>query len=69
MEHEAQCVIEQIAQQNNVSVDDVMRDMQAAIDDAWGSLDPAVQAQQRKLFPHGQPSFKAFILVMAAQTK
>ena len=64
-----QSMLEQIAQLHGVSVDEVVREMQAAIDAAWNSPVIAIQEQQRKLFPRGKPSVGEFILVMAAQAK
>jgi len=58
-------VFEQIAAQYGVSVSEVIRDMQAAVDDAWDNPDPAIRARQRQLFPDGKPSVEEFIRVMA----
>ena len=61
--------VEQIAAQNGVSVDEVMRDMQSAIDATWDTPDPMAREKQRKLFPKGKPSIEEFIRVMAGQAK
>ena len=50
-----------VAKQYGVSADEVRKEMQAAIDAAWNSPDPAVRAKQRELFPNGKPSIEAFI--------
>ena len=41
--------------------------MQAAIDAAWDSPDPAIRARQRALFPGGKPDAAEFVRVMAEQ--
>jgi len=60
-------MVEQIAAKHGVSMGEVVREMQAAIDAAWNATDPAARARQRELFPHGKPSIEEFIRVMAAQ--
>jgi len=47
----------------------VIKEMQAAVDAAWNDPDPAVQAEQRRLFPNGKPSVDEFIRVIADQIK
>ena len=47
----------------------VIREMQAAVDAAWNDPDPAVQAEQRRLFPNGKPSVDEFIRVIADQIR
>jgi len=44
-------------------------EIQAAVDAAWNSPDPAARARQRQLFPAGKPSAAEFIRVMAEQIK
>ena len=46
-----------------------VKEMRAAIDDAWNNPDPAVRARQRMLFPDGKPSPAEFIRVMTEQVK
>ena len=62
-------LLEQIAAQNGVSVDDVAREMQSTIDATWNNPDPTARESQRKLFPNGKPSIDEFILVVARQIK
>jgi len=60
-------VFEQIAAQYGVSVSEVIRDIQEAVDAAWNNEDRAIRAKQRQLFPKGKPSAEEFIRVMAKQ--
>jgi len=62
-------LFEKLAAQYGVSVGEVAREMQAAIDTAWDNTDPAVRARQRALFPNGKPSIEEFIRVMAKQAE
>jgi len=62
-------IFEQLAAQYGVSVGEIIRDMQVAVDDAWDNSDPAIRARQRQLFPNGKPSVEEFIRVMAEQVK
>jgi len=64
-----QNIIKQLAQQHGVAVDEVTRDIQAAIDDAWNNPDPAIRERQRKLFPKGKPTVSEFIRVMTAYSQ
>ena len=62
-------IIEQIAARNGVSADEVLREMQIALDAAWNSPDPAARQKQRELFPNGKPSVEEFISVTKKQVK
>jgi len=62
-------LFKKIAAQNGVSVDEVMREMQALLDATWDNPDPAVRKKQGELFPSGKPSIEEFIRVLAKQTK
>ena len=62
-------LLEQIAVQNGVSVEEVEREMRRTIDAAWDKPDPGAAESQRKLFPGGKPSIAEFIRVMAEQAK
>jgi len=60
-------IFEQVAAKYGVPVEEVVRDMQEALDDAWDNSDPAARARQRQLFPKGKPSIEEFVRVMAKQ--
>jgi len=60
-------LFEKIAVQFGVSTDEVVREMQAAIDTAWENSDPAVREMQRQMFPTGKPSIEEFIRVTVEQ--
>jgi len=62
-------IFEQIAAQYGVSAGEVVRDIQAAVDDAWDNPDPAIRARQRQLFPSGKPTVEDFIRIMADEVK
>jgi len=62
-------IFEQIAAQHGVSVTEVVREIQIAVDDAWDNLDPAIRARQRELFPNGKPSVEEFIRKIAQQVE
>jgi len=62
-------IFEQIATQHGVSVTEVIREIQIAVDAAWNNPDPAIRAKQRQLFPNGKPSVEEFIRVMAEQAQ
>lgn len=49
------------AAQYGVSMDEVTREMQKAIDAAWDNPDPAIRKKQMQLFPHGRPTITEFI--------
>ena len=58
-------VISLIAEQEGLTTDDVRREMQLVLNEAWASADPAAQQRQKELFPDGKPSLERFILVLA----
>jgi len=62
-------IFEQIAAQHGVSVTEVIREIQIAVDAAWDNSDPAIRTRQRTLFPNGKPSVEEFIRVIAEQAK
>jgi len=62
-------LIKQIAQRHGVSVDEITRNIQAALDEAWNNPNPIIRDRQRELFPNGKPAAGEFIRVMAKQTK
>ena len=66
---EPESLFEQIAAKNGVSVGEVVREMQIALDATWDHPDPAARKNQLKLFPNGKPSVEEFIRVMAKQMK
>jgi predicted lipoprotein len=68
-ENQSGGIFEQIAAQYGVSVGEVVRDIQTAVDEAWNNPDPAIRARQRELFPNGKPSVEEFIRVMAEQVE
>lgn len=55
------------AQQFGVSRQQCRADMQAAIDEAWATADPAAQAEQQHLFPAGKPTVEEFLAVLGKQ--
>ena len=58
-------VIRTLAQRDGVSPEEVLRSIQASIDDAWESQDPAVRWKQLQLFPGGKPGPEEFIIWIA----
>lgn len=63
----AKLVIQAVAAQEGVSVAEVRRSMQEALDAAWDN--PEGQAERQRLFPGGKPSLEDFILGVAADLK
>lgn len=49
--------------------EDVRREIQAAIDAAWNTEDPAAMTLQRELFPAGKPTPEQFIATVARHIK
>lgn len=49
--------------------EDVRREIQAAIDAAWDTEDPAAMTLQRELFPDGKPTPEQFIATVAKHLK
>ena len=62
-------LLERIAAEHGVSVEEVERDIQSAIDATWNNPDPAAKEKQDKRFPKGKPSIEEFIRVMAGQIR
>jgi len=62
-------LLKMIAAQHGVSVDEVLRDMQDAMNATWNNPDPAARRKQQELFPNGKPTLGEFIHVMAKQVK
>ena len=62
---EMQLILQQLARQNGMTKDQVLREMEAAIEAGWNDPDPAVQATWKKLPFHGKPSVSEFIHVLA----
>lgn len=65
----AKSTIRQVAAMQGLSVDEVRRDMQLALDEAWATADPAAQQRQRELFPDGKPSLEQFIATLAGELR
>lgn len=55
-------IIRKIAADEGTTPDVVRREMAAAIDAAWSSVDPGVRAMQERLFQMGKPSVEFFLL-------
>lgn len=51
------------------SPEEVRREIQAAIDAAWGTDDLAAMKLQRELFPDGKPTPEQFISTVAKHLK
>ena len=64
---DAAAVIRRVAQRHGLSTDDVRREMQAALDEARATADPAAKQRQQELFPDGWPSLEQFIARVAAE--
>lgn len=54
-------VIEVLANREGVPAEEVAREIQEAIDQAWASNDPMVKARQAILFPGGKPDPETFL--------
>lgn len=63
----AKAVIRQIADQRGLTTDEVRREMQLVLDEAWTTADPAAQQRQRELFPAGKPDLEQFIVTLAGE--
>ncbi len=62
---EMQLMLQQLAKKNGMTTDQVLQEMEAAIDAGWSNPDPAVQAAWKKLPFDGKPSVSEFILLLA----
>lgn len=51
------------------SPEEVRREIQACIDEAWDTEDPAAMKLQRELFPDGKPTPEQFISTVAKHLK
>ena len=65
MNWEADRIIALIAAQEHVSKEEVLKEMQAAIDAGYANTDPAVRAQWEAMPFHGKPSLWEFIAYLA----
>ena len=65
----AKSVIRRVAAGQGLTTGEVRRDMQAALDEAWATADPAAQQRQRELFPDGKPSLEQFIATLAGELR
>lgn len=57
-------MMQKTAINHGVSLNEVMRNMQEAIDNAWLNPDPVERANFLKMFPNGKPSIDEFIWSM-----
>ncbi len=63
-------IFKQIAIKNGVSVAQVRRDIQAALDEGWNSSDEKVRAYWRKIpAKHEKPTLEEVILFMVTECK
>ena len=62
-------VILSVAQKHEQTQEDVIREMEDALDTAWSTQDPAMKELQHTLFPEGKPTAEEFINTMAAFIK
>ncbi|MBE5784442.1 MAG: sporulation initiation factor Spo0A [Clostridiales bacterium] len=65
MNKEADRIIALIAAQEHVSKEEVLKEMQAAIDAGYNSTDPSVRAQWDAMPFHGKPAPQEFIAYLA----
>ena len=54
-------IIERVAKEHNESPENVRREMEYAIDQAFPNNDPKVQRKLNEYFPDGKPSVEEFI--------
>jgi len=66
---ELRLILQGVAAQHGVSLEQVKRDIQEAINDTWDNPDPAIRARQRRLFPNGKPTIAEFIYRMAQEVQ
>lgn len=50
---------------HELTEDEVRREMELALDEAWKTTDPATKRRQDELFPEGKPSLEEFITQIA----
>jgi len=63
-------VLMHIATENKVSVGEVRRDIQEALDEGWNNPDPAVQEYWRRIPSRSEkPTIEEVITFMARETK
>ena len=62
-------IIKHTASRFGQSEEHVLQEIQAAIDAAWLSEDPAVQILQQHFFPEGKPSPGEFIFTVASRVQ
>ena len=54
-------IIERVAKEHNDSTENVKREMEYAIDQAFSNNDPKVQRRLNEYFPDGKPTAEEFI--------
>ena len=57
-------LFKKVAAGQEVTAEEVERDIQCAIDYAWSNASPAARQEQLKLFPYGKPSVEEFMCVI-----
>ncbi len=62
-------VIRRTAGHFGQSEQQIRKDMQEALDAAWGTDDPAAKELQGKLFPDGKPTLEQFIVTLGRHIK
>lgn len=58
-------IFKKIAKTYGVSKNDVLRDIQKAIDEAWATEDVDTKKYQNQLFPDGKPTPEELINILA----
>ena len=61
--------IQQVAERQGISAEEVRREVQICIDAAWANADPAGKVFQDMVFPGGKPSPAEFIGVLRKQAQ
>ena len=54
-------IIERVAKEHNENSENVRREMEYAIDQAFSNNDPKVQRKLNEYFPNGKPTVEEFI--------
>ena len=62
-------VFAEIARKHGIPVDEVIKEIQIALDAAWDNPDPAIRATQRRHFPNGKPTVEEFLRVALGRVK